>query len=126
MKLYSYERIWKVEKKIYSIQNIHLPAPIKPVELGYFLLVAAIVFILGRILPFLVPVPPVLKYVVLPVGLTKFFMKKKLDGKSPPKFFIDYLIYLANRNNSREFFRIIERRRKKAIKLNWNCTSRYM
>jgi hypothetical protein len=83
-----------------------------------------VVGILDRILPFFSIIPPILKYLVIPFSLTQFLMKKKLDGKAPQKFFLDYTIYLFSRTRNIEFFRTTEREAKNVIKLDWRCTCR--
>ncbi|HCC34541.1 MAG TPA: hypothetical protein DEQ02_02435 [Ruminococcaceae bacterium] len=123
MKLNSYEKVWKVEKKIYSLANVHLPFPIKPVEMGYFLATALILFILDKITPLLFFLPALLKYVVMPYGIMKFLLKKKLDGKPPQKYFIDYFRYLLDRKSDLEFYRQTEQQSEE-IKIHWDCTSR--
>lgn len=92
--LRTYKSVWKVPKKIYSIDNIKLLFPINPEEMLYFLVSEAIAFILFKILPFLNGLPFILKYAALPYGIMKFLTKQKLDGKLPHKFFIDYLIFV--------------------------------
>ena len=81
MKLYSYEKVWKVEKKIYSLGNIHLPVPIKPMELLYYAAVLGIVLLLDSMIPVLQPVPWIIKYLIVPFFIVKFLLKKKFDGK---------------------------------------------
>ena len=124
MLLYSYEKVWKVEKKVYSIQNIHLPAPIAPAQFGYFAVVLLIVFVLCKIFPFLEIVPALIRYLAVPFLLTQFLMKKKLDGKAPHRFFADYIKYIFTRSTPLQFFRRVSVSGAAVIKLNWNCGTR--
>ena len=124
MKLPSYERVWKVEKKIYSLGNIHLPAPIKPMDFLYYAAVLGIVLLLDSIIPVLQPVPWIIKYLVVPFLLVRFLQKKKFDGKPPQKFLIDYLRYLGNRGRQLESFRFTAHKPKERIRLRWDCSFR--
>jgi len=122
--LYSYEKVWKVEKKIYAFQNLRLPVPIVPAQLGYFVAIFIVVSILDRVFPPFTVIPPVLKYLALPFALTQFLIKKKLDGKNPIKFLIDYIIYLFTRTRDVEFFRATQPEARDTIKLDWRCSCR--
>jgi hypothetical protein len=122
--LHSYKRVWKVEKKIYAFQNLKLPVPVVPAQLGYFVLTLAAVALFDRFTPFISFIPPIIKYLALPFGLTQFLMKKKLDGKNPLKYFVDYIRYLSDRSRSMEFFRPTDREARDVIQLKWDCTCR--
>lgn len=101
--LRTYEKIWKTPFKIYSIENIKLLFPINPWELLYFGIGLLIVFVLGKILPFIQAIPFVFRFILLPYGVMKFFTKIKLDGKQPHKFFFDYLVYAVSPKKSERF-----------------------
>lgn len=49
--VYSYRKVWFVEKKIYAFQNIVLPFPIAPYEVLEFLAVVGAMLVIGRIFP---------------------------------------------------------------------------
>ena len=51
--VYSYRKVWFVEKKIYAFQNIVLPFPIAPYEVLEFLAVVGAMLVMGRIFPIL-------------------------------------------------------------------------
>lgn len=119
--LYSYRKVWVVEKKIYKFQNVVLPFPINPYELLEFLAVVGIVLVLTRIFPILQGIPPVLRYGAFPYVVVKYLMKLKLDGKNPFRYFVGLLGYLAGRGRYLEHFRSCTRENGK-VKLNWNCS----
>ena len=60
--VYSYRKVWFVEKKIYAFQNIVLPFPIAPYEVLEFLAVVGAMLVMGRIFPILNNIPVVLRY----------------------------------------------------------------
>ena len=67
VKIYSYTKVWKVEKKIYAISNISLPLPINPYDFLAFIGVALIVLIFCKIIPALNVVPVVIRYIAIPI-----------------------------------------------------------
>lgn len=100
IRVYSYSKIWKLENKIYAIQNIQLPVPISPTQLLYFGMAALFMMIICKILPFLDGVPPILKYGVVPLILSNFLLTKKLDGKNPIKYFAGWIVFLYAESDS--------------------------
>lgn len=123
--IYSYSKVWKIEKKIYAIQNIVLPVPIAPYSILYFVLTLLIFTLLSNFLPFLKHVPFVFRFLVIPFGITTFLEKIKFDGKSPIKYLFDYIKYLLF-----ERYTYIERFNERSIveekyKINWKCSMRH-
>lgn len=120
--IYSYNKVWNIENRIYSIQNLTLPVPIKPRELFYFLTVAAVIFILSNLFSFLLMVPVILRYVIFPYLMTQFLLKKKLDGKAPQKYLIGVILYYIKRYAYIERFQERTMRAKsEKISLSWYC-----
>ena len=103
--VYSYRKVWFVEKKIYAFQNIVLPFPIAPYEVLEFLAVVGAMLVMGRIFPILNNIPVVLRYGMLPYVTVKYLMKVKLDGKNPVRYFCGYLRFLFTRKECIERFR---------------------
>lgn len=127
VRLYSYNKVWKVKKKIYALHNIVLPAPVDPYDLLYF--VGAIIFmvILGNNIPFIKAVPEVIRFVAMPYAIMTFLTKKKLDGKNPIKYFIGYIQYIiVERNTYIEKFKIYPNRNEIWLKVNWLCSRGYI
>lgn len=124
IKLYSYSKVWTVEKKIYAIQNIVLPVPIKPYALLSF--GGGIVFMLlvGKLIPAIAAIPSIIRFAIIPYGISNYFMKKKLDGKNPIKYFVGCIRYLIkDRNVFLEGFTEHSNYAETAkVKLNWSCS----
>lgn len=80
--IYSYRKLWKFERKIYSFQNVKFIAPIDINSALYFMLALGVMFLLNK-LPVVAGIPFVIKWVVLPYGFMKFIETVKLDGKNP-------------------------------------------
>lgn len=106
--LRSYNKINVVEKKIYAIQNLRLPMPINLYAASYFLVISAIIFVLGKVIPFIQEIPPIIRIFIIPFVITKYFRQKKLDGKKPYKFVIDWIVFMFNKNNEYERFKVAE------------------
>ncbi|WP_101698699.1 TcpE family conjugal transfer membrane protein [Clostridium minihomine] len=117
----SYKGAWKIENKIYAIQNIVLPVPINPREIGYFLAVAFSVWIFSNIIPFFEHIPVPLRYLVFPYAMTKFLLKKKLDGKMPQKYFWDWIKYIFTKHKYIERFEANSQTNKK-LRISWMCS----
>lgn len=120
--LYSYSKVWKVEKKVYSLFNMILPAPINPYTIVVFIFVLLGFMGLERLFPALTKVPVILRYLALPYLSAQYLMKKKLDGKNPLKYLLGILIYVIS---ERGFY--FEKFTKypaveDTIKLNWKCS----
>lgn len=120
LQLKAYSKVWKIENRIYAIQNIILPVPIAPREILYFFVIATIFFILSKIIPFLSAVPVMLRYLLLPIVFTKFLLKKKLDGKMPHKYFVAWIKYILDNRYIERFKKYSTDKEK--IKLEWYCS----
>lgn len=122
VKIFSYTKVWKVEKKIYSISNIPLPVPVNPYDLLAFIGVALVVLILSSIIPGIGSVPVVIRYIAIPYGAVNYLMKKKVDGKNPIKYFIGCIVFwLGTRGRFVQRFCTYPQRREK-LQINWSCS----
>lgn len=123
LKIYSYKKVWKVEKKIYSFGNLKLPIPLNPYDLLAYAAIVVVVLILGKIFPVFNHVPAILRYVVLPYLVAKYFMTIKLDGKNPIMFLLGCARYVLTTKGSyiQNFKRYPEKKADK-LSLNWNCS----
>ncbi len=91
--LRTYNTVWKIDRKIYSIEGLKLLFPISINEILYLGVSILISYLLIKFIPFYNKLHFVIKYVVVPFGLMKFLTNQKLDGKLPHKFFYDYIMY---------------------------------
>lgn len=120
--LYSYSKVWKVEKKVYSLFDMILPAPINPYTIVVFILVLLGFMGLERLLPFLTKIPVILRYLVLPYLSSQYLMKKKLDGKNPLKYLFGIIIYaIFERGFYMEKFTKYPDT-EETIRVNWKCS----
>lgn len=122
LEIYSYSKVWKVENKIYAIQNVQLPVPISPNQAIYFSAVVGILWITGRVFPVLITIPFAIKYVIIPYLVSKFLLTKKMDGKNPVKYILGIIRFVFMENDFC-IERFSERPVKtKPIHLHWLCT----
>lgn len=121
IKINSYYKVWRIERKIYSIGNIHLPAPINPNDAISFLGVVFVIYILQRFLPFIAGLHFGLKYIALPFIISKYLMKKKLDGKNPISYLAGLTIYFCTEFGT--YLEVFEKYRDKELQYNhnWDC-----
>ena len=120
--LYSYHKIWKIEKKIYAIQNIVLPIPIDPWELLYFGATWVVCNVIFGLLPGVSNIPVMIRSIMLPFAISKFLITKKLDGKNPLRYMLGVITFLfVEQGKSVEFFQTTPDK-EATIKLTWNCS----
>lgn len=120
--LYSYSKVWNVEKKVYALFDVILPAPINPYTIIVFIFVLLGFMGLERLIPVLAKIPTILRYMVFPYLSAQYLMKKKLDGKNPLKYLLGIILYLIT---ERGFY--IEKFTKyplmeETIKIDWKCS----
>ena len=120
--LYSYHKIWKIEKKIYAIQNKVLPIQIDPWELLYFGATWVVCNVIFGLLPGVSNIPVMIRSIMLPFAISKFLMTKKLDGKNPLRYMLGVITFLfVEQGKSVEFFQTTPDK-EATIKLTWNCS----
>lgn len=123
--LYSYSKAWDVEKKIYSIMNLILPAPINPYTVLVYIVVLIAYMGLEKMFPFLISIPVALKYFALPFLGAQYLMKKKLDGKNPIKYLFGLITYIIlDRYSYIECFKRSPSANT-VLHLDWNCSKGY-
>lgn len=120
--LYSYSKVWNVEKKVYALFDVILPAPVNPYTIVVFIFVLLGFMGLERLIPGFSKIPTVLRYLALPYFIAQYLMKKKLDGKNPLKYLLGVILYFITERN---FY--IENFTKypsgeETFKIDWKCS----
>lgn len=86
-RLKSYTSVWKVEKVLYGLQDVTLPVPLTFSQMGWLAGSEALVmFVLNKLPPLCYSDNFLLKWIVIPAGITWFMSKKTFDGKRPYSF----------------------------------------
>lgn len=120
--LYSYSKVWNVEKKVYALFDVILPAPINPYTIIVFIFVLLGFMCLEQLIPILAKIPTILRYMVLPYLSAQYLMKKKLDGKNPLKYLLGIILYLITERGFyfEKFtkYPLVE----ETIKIDWKCS----
>lgn len=89
----SYEKVWKVDHRIYSVGNVNLPVPVNLTSLFYFGMGLIFSLILCR-LPLLHNIPAAFKFLLIPLGVMYVLRNVTLDGKNPIWFFFGMARYV--------------------------------
>ncbi len=124
IKLYSYTKFWKTEKKIYSIQNFVLPVPVNPYDVLSFANVMLVMRILSGFLPTFAKIPFMVKYGIIPFVMSNYIMKMKLDGKNPIKYFGGIIRYLLTERKRylENFLMHGFGVKSQTVRLDWKCS----
>ena len=118
----SYRQAWQIENKIYAYGNIKFPIPIQPKAILYWVMIFLVTWLLSLMVPILQEIPMILKYLILPVVLTQFFLKMKLDGKKPHRYFLAWLSHLIHQTHYIERFNSIPPHQDQDFRLSWFCS----
>lgn len=92
-KVKSYSNIWKLEKVLYSVEDIRLPFPVTYSQMAWFLGSLFFVIFFANVPPFAFISSPLIKYVAFPIGVAWFMSQKAFDGKKPYRFLASVLTY---------------------------------
>lgn len=89
-----YTPLMRYEKILFAIQDLELPFPVTYRQIGFFFTSLAAMFLIIHLpgLGFLQS-SWLINYIAIPCGLTWFFTKFKLDGKSPHRYIWDYFMF---------------------------------
>ncbi|SHE82154.1 TcpE family protein [Seinonella peptonophila] len=101
-----YNRVFRIEKTVYSIQGIHLPLPVSYRQMAFFV-VSLLIMICLNLLPPLSWIDFYLvKFIGVPFLVTWFFTRKTLDGKAPHRFLYRYFEHLFSNHHYARYQKI--------------------
>ena len=120
--IYSYSRVWRVEKKIYAIQNLVLPVPVDPWQLLYFGITWCVFNVIFGVLPGFKSITVVIRSLLVPYLISKFLLTKKLDGKNPLRYFADIVRYLFTEQGKVLEHFVTMPAHGTTIKIKWDCS----
>ena len=90
----SYSGVWGFERVMHMVGNVRLPIPLTFAQIGWLTGTCLVdVLILVNIPPLCFVDNVILKYLLLPIGLTWFMSKKSFDGKRPYSYLKSVLLY---------------------------------
>lgn len=89
-----YTPLVRYERILYSLLDVELPFPVSFRQIGFFASSLLAMVILVKLPGFgFMESWWLINYVAIPVGLTWFFTKFKLDGKAPHIFLLNFIQY---------------------------------
>ena len=118
--IYTYQKAWKLENRIYSVMNYKLLVPLYPRQILYFSVVLLCMIGLSSCIGIFARIPWVLRFLAAPYLIGNFLLKKKLDGKSPIKYFLSWVQFSARRGQYLDRFRFCPARQSKE-RFRWYC-----
>lgn len=90
----NYTSIWNVEKMIYALSDVELPVPLTLTQIGWFTFTMLAVMIFKNVPPISLTDNVLIKYGLIPVGVTWFMSQKTFDGMKPYNFLKSVVSYL--------------------------------
>ena len=118
----SHNKVWQIENRVYAVGNWKLPMPISPKAIFFFGAAALLMRGLSMAFDAVAALPPMLRYGIIPYAAAQFFLKIKLDGKAPHKYFIAWLKWLASHGEYIERFNSYPGGRTDRYKLEWQIS----
>ena len=118
--VYSYPKAWKIENRIYGFWNYTFPRPLDPQQILYFAVVLLCVLGLSKVIPPVARMPWVIRFAIIPYASGNFLLKKKLDGKSPIRYFLSWVQFQLRRGQYMERFSFRAARQPKE-RFRWYC-----
>jgi hypothetical protein len=100
--LRTYDKLWNIPYKIYSIDNLKLIVPLNPWDLLIFIVALIFMILISKVL-FFIKLPFVFKYILIPWAVTKIIDNVKLDGKKPHKYFFDMVMFFVQSKKYERF-----------------------
>lgn len=122
IKVYSYAKVWKHEKKIYNVMNWILPTPVNPYDLAGFCGMLLLILLLGRIFPPIQSIPGAVRYLLLPYGATYLLRRKTMDGKNPIWYLAGMVSYYLTVQGTYVEGWKRHRDSQETIRLSWFCS----
>ena len=96
-KIRSYKRVWNFERVLHSIYDFALPKVFTFTQIGWFLGTLGVVVLLSNTILLNWLNNYLIKFIVIPVGISWFMCQKTFDGKKPHKFIYSVVNYHLKR-----------------------------
>lgn len=90
----SYTSIWNVEKVLYSLGEVSLLFPLTFTQIAWLVFTEIAVVVLRNVPPISMIDNPLMKYGVIPGGITWFMSQKTFDGMKPQTFLKTVFSYI--------------------------------
>ena len=93
-KIKNYTSIWNVEKMIYALSDVQLPFPVSLTQMAWFIFLLFAMILFKHMPPVSLIDNMLVKYLVIPGGVTWFISQKTFDGKKPYSFLRSAFLYM--------------------------------
>jgi len=90
----SYTKVWKVQKILYSVNDVKLPVPITFQQIAWFIGCLFGLMVFGNAPPFSYIDNALVKYIVLPVLTSWLMSQKTFDGMQPHRYIQSVILYV--------------------------------
>lgn len=108
IKIRTFNKIWRVQFKLYNIDNIKLPFAVSLWDIVLIAIGICISLIIHNIINIDYFGKAIVKYCFLPLGIRFVLTKFQLDGKKAHKYFLDMLIFFI-KPKTYERFKAVKR-----------------
>jgi len=115
MIVHNYDSLWKIKKKLYSIEKIKLPIGIEYAQILYYFTGVILVSLISRILR-VGTFNFGIQYVLLPMAFAWAMTHVKLDGKNPYRFIITCILFFLHSHKLNRYQAV-----KKPEEYSYNC-----
>jgi hypothetical protein len=92
LRIRTYRQVWHLEQVIYQIERVRLPFPVTFRQIGVFAAALLVMVVVSRV-GFVGALSPVLRYALIPGGVTWYLTSQRLDGKPPHRWILSMLRY---------------------------------
>ena len=96
----SFTSIWNVEKMIYAISDLDLPVPVSITQMMWFVGIMFAMIVFKHVPPISMIDNVLIKYLVIPGGITWFISQKTFDGMKPYTFLWSVISYLSRQKET--------------------------
>lgn len=108
-----YSTSWKLEKMIYGVSDISFIVPLTITQIVWLFVSLLFIITFSDSFPLAYIDNALLKYLVIPIGITWFMSQKTFDDKKPFKYLLTVVLYLFRIKRTYRHQKLIKKRKHK-------------
>lgn len=108
-----YSTSWKLEKMIYGVSDISFIVPLTITQIVWLFVSLLFIITFSDSFPLVYIDNALLKYLVIPIGITWFMSQKTFDDKKPFKYLLTVVLYLFRTKRTYRHQKLIKKRKHK-------------
>ncbi len=108
-----YSTSWKLEKMIYGVSDISFIVPLSISQIVWLFVSLLFIITFSDSFPLAYIDNALLKYLVIPIGITWFMSQKTFDDKKPFKYLLTVVLYLFRIKRTYRHQKLIKKRKHK-------------